>query len=1026
MTKSAIIALSFVLVCLVAIPGNGSMDEDGEIEKIAEHSIDNVEKRNGRDGKRLESSQRQWRRNFKEAMNGERRSKVEKDWYKKAKIARTDQINMERFNKMPSGPNVRSISLVESRLYLKERRLRDKVTSECDRELARHRRGLRSGANVNRTSTPMTANQSATVTSQPQTTPAPPPPPPPLFINCTGIHSCRGRCTAGMDYGRKDELNECRCDPYCTSFKDCCADFDTFCPEVARGRPLFPPLQWYECVSNFRVYDIWMITVCPWNSTEKSVSQKCMSNEKMTSQNYDSVIPVTTAEGKTFKNRHCAACHGVKTSDMRFYGLDMNCELSPPEGFSRTETIKFLLEYCSYVTWKPTDSQPRRRCYDIKNPCENKFSEYRDLFHVFPLSVVWHDRVNYRNIYCAACEMVDTNSPPLLCGPLPRGDTMTGPSKPFSIVMNIGDDQDPNPKFQKVKIECDIDEVYDPYLEMCRKAAFVPDSIPGSSRFDEFRVALWVTRLSKNSVPISFLSHVLIIGSLAETFGLNVTTIGNLAREIIRDIDVNIFVFDVTVEDNSTAKRRKRSMSRTFDDLVQFKEPIEWLIDNETFTILKATVRRLSCVNVEHYPPGEYTVTPTGEVYVNKTGDTFNKKDFYSNETSEKSGISHKVPVGTVVVCRKRLATSDNCTGSYIFIESYEYVILSNKSLFHNATRRVYQFDQYTVNENKTATICSNFTDKSYTKKQRIEIGGSSNVKLALTVLTYVGLILSVACLLVVVVTYSLFSELRTAPGVNLLNLSISILLAQFLFLVGSGQTGSKAGCVFIAIVLHYAFLASFSWMLIIAFDTWRAFSFSGQSAMRSDKAKQRQRIMKRLAIGYLSVFVLVIILTALDQSGAFAIRYGGSKGCWINNGDANLYIFVIPVSLALVWNAVFFVLTVKAIRVAKQQSRAAVNEGDQKRDIAVYAKIASLMGFAWVFGILAAFISEYLMFPFVIFTTAQGVFIAVSFVFTRRVWKLYAQKFSSDAHSRSLHKEQGRSNAAFTPSKTKITETQF
>jgi len=59
-------------------------------------------------------------------------------------------------------------------------------------------------------------------------------------------------------------------------------------------------------------------------------------------------------------------------------------------------------------------------------------------------------------------------------------------------------------------------------------------------------------------------------------------------------------------------------------------------------------------------------------------------------------------------------------------------------------------------------------------------------------------------------------------------------------------------------------------------------------------------------------------------------------------------------------------------------------------KDSVIYARIAALMGFTWVFGFVAPFTSHNLMYPFVILNTLQGLYIAVAFCFTKRVWLLY------------------------------------
>ena len=60
------------------------------------------------------------------------------------------------------------------------------------------------------------------------------------------------------------------------------------------------------------------------------------------------------------------------------------------------------------------------------------------------------------------------------------------------------------------------------------------------------------------------------------------------------------------------------------------------------------------------------------------------------------------------------------------------------------------------------------------------------NHKQPLEILTMVGFIISILSVLLVLITYTLFSELRTLPGKKLMNLCLSLLIYQSVWLVRS------------------------------------------------------------------------------------------------------------------------------------------------------------------------------------------------------------------------------------------------
>ena len=97
-----------------------------------------------------------------------------------------------------------------------------------------------------------------------------------------------------------------------------------------------------------------------------------------------------------------------------------------------------------------------------------------------------------------------------------------------------------------------------------------------------------------------------------------------------------------------------------------------------------------------------------------------------------------------------------------------------------------------------------------------------------LQILTYAGSSVSVLSLLILVVVYGMFKELRTLPGKNLINLSFAMMFYHvFLFVAGSRNI--EGLCIVIAILLHYFLLSSFAWMSVMAFDVAKTFVFRGK-----------------------------------------------------------------------------------------------------------------------------------------------------------------------------------------------------
>lgn len=271
----------------------------------------------------------------------------------------------------------------------------------------------------------------------------------------------------------------------------------------------------------------------------------------------------------------------------------------------------------------------------------------------------------------------------------------------------------------------------------------------------------------------------------------------------------------------------------------------------------------------------------------------------------------------------------------------------------------------------------------------------------ALRIITAIGLSLSIFCLILFLFTYSLFSELRTLPGINVMNLSFSLLLQHSIWFL-TEQTHVHITCTVIATCIHYLVLVSFTWTSIIAFDTWRAFSTSREQRMRLRDGSRRTKILRFMAVGWIPALIFVIICVILDQTEIFIVDYGGEEGCLIINNNARLFLLTIPTAVSVTFNAIFFVKTVLVIRRTKNKVRAMASHPQNRNNFQVYARLFVLMGFTWIFGFLALLVSKYLFYPFTIFNTLQGVYIAAAFVFKTQVKELYVKLLCSKAQKKS------------------------
>ncbi|XP_072046865.1 latrophilin receptor-like protein A [Amphiura filiformis] len=264
----------------------------------------------------------------------------------------------------------------------------------------------------------------------------------------------------------------------------------------------------------------------------------------------------------------------------------------------------------------------------------------------------------------------------------------------------------------------------------------------------------------------------------------------------------------------------------------------------------------------------------------------------------------------------------------------------------------------------------------------------------AQTIVSIVGSLLSLIAVILTFLTYALFASLRNRASRLIMNLIGAIFLGQFLLLFGGNE--NENACTTIAVLAHYAWLAAFAWMNALAFDLNRTFG----NTDNLQKVNEGMSMFLYMIYAWGSPFLIVIPCLVLHfcQCTQVNFKYGSVSACWISDGTANLLTFGVPAAIFLLFNAILFGHTVAGIRSTKRATaRLHQDTSTLKRttkELLIYIKIASLMGFTWIFGYVAAFTGiEALWYIFIILNSLQGVFIFISFICNRRVGLLWSEK---------------------------------
>ncbi|XP_058495222.1 adhesion G protein-coupled receptor L2 isoform X13 [Solea solea] len=290
------------------------------------------------------------------------------------------------------------------------------------------------------------------------------------------------------------------------------------------------------------------------------------------------------------------------------------------------------------------------------------------------------------------------------------------------------------------------------------------------------------------------------------------------------------------------------------------------------------------------------------------------------------------------------------------------------------------------LDSNKTHTTCScsHLTNFAILMAHR-EVSVNDRVhELLLTVITRVGIVVSLVCLTISIFTFCFFRGLQSDRNTIHKNLCINLFIAELIFLIGIDMTEPRVGCAIIAGILHFFFLASFSWMCLEGVQLYLMLV----EVFESEYSRKKYYYVS----GYLFPAIVVGVSAAIDYRS-----YGTKKACWLSVDNHFIWSFIGPVTFIIMLNLIFLVITmykmVKHSTTLKPDSSRLENI---KSWVMGAFALMCLLGLTWSFGLFfineASLVMAYL---FTIFNTFQGMFIFIFHcLLQKKVRKEYSKCF--------------------------------
>uniref|UniRef100_A0A4W3J7G9 Adhesion G protein-coupled receptor L3 n=1 Tax=Callorhinchus milii TaxID=7868 RepID=A0A4W3J7G9_CALMI len=297
------------------------------------------------------------------------------------------------------------------------------------------------------------------------------------------------------------------------------------------------------------------------------------------------------------------------------------------------------------------------------------------------------------------------------------------------------------------------------------------------------------------------------------------------------------------------------------------------------------------------------------------------------------------------------------------------------------------------LGSNKTHTTCScNHLTNFAVLMAHKDVKLSDPVhELLLEVITWVGILISLVCLLICIFTFCFFHGLQSDRNTIHKNLCISLFVAELLFLIGINLTDQPIACAVFAALLHFFFLAAFTWMFLEGVQLYIMLV----EVFESEHSRRKYFYL----VGYGVPALIVAVSAAVDYRS-----YGTTTACWLRRDTYFIWSFIGPATLIIMLNVIFLGIALYKMfhhtTVLKPESSCLDNI---KSWVIGAIALLCLLGLTWAFGLMFINDSTVIMaYLFTIFNSLQGMFIFIFHcVLQKKVRKEYGRCFRTHCCSR-------------------------
>uniref|UniRef100_A0A3B3Z742 Adhesion G protein-coupled receptor F7 n=1 Tax=Periophthalmus magnuspinnatus TaxID=409849 RepID=A0A3B3Z742_9GOBI len=281
-----------------------------------------------------------------------------------------------------------------------------------------------------------------------------------------------------------------------------------------------------------------------------------------------------------------------------------------------------------------------------------------------------------------------------------------------------------------------------------------------------------------------------------------------------------------------------------------------------------------------------------------------------------------------------------------------------NFTLFNNSRGGWDEEGCRVVNVNKDIVTCQCNHLTSFSVLMSTTLGFSEEEKRILVLITYIGVSISIASLIICLIIEAVVWKKVRRPRVSymrhvtIVNIAVSLLVADIWFIIGAAGSVKKEipPCTAATFFAHLFYLALFFWMLVSGLLLFYRTITVFDSGMR-----KRTMLAIGFSIGYGGPVIIAVVTVAATAGQGHYIQL--DDACWLNwNPSKALLAFVIPALTIVALN--FLILCVVIYKIIRRRTGADAEEKHVIKDTAksiikVILVLAPVFGVTWSIGLL-------------------------------------------------------------------------